>query len=98
MKNGGLDLDILLTGNAVNYAVRGHRTKPLKTGGGEVPHPFNPGDDIQRMAGKGVRFYLLREDAEDRGIEPATLIDSVEQISRAKLADLVDQYDSIWHW
>ncbi len=71
-QNGGVDLDILLTGNAVNYAVKGHRTNPLVLGGGKVPHPFDPAKDIERMASKGVSFYLVREDAEERGIDPSS--------------------------
>ncbi len=97
-RNGGLELDILLTGNAVNYAVPGHRANPLVLGGGTVPHPFDPVKDIERMASKGVSFSLIREDAEDRGIDLSTLVSSVEQISRAQLPDLLNQYDSIWHW
>ncbi len=97
-QNGGIDLDILLTGNAVNYAVKGHRANPLVLGGGEVPHPFDPAKDIERMAAKAVSFYLVREDAEERGIDPSSLLGSVEQISRAQLADFVGKYDNIWHW
>ena len=47
------------------------------------------------MASKGVSFSLIREDAEDRGINLSTLVSSVEQISRAQLPDLLGQYDSI---
>ena len=97
-RNADVDLDILLTGNAVNYAVKGHRASPLVLGGGEVPHPFDPAKDIERMASKGVSFYLVREDAEERGIDPSSLIGSVERISRAQLADLVGKYENIWHW
>ena len=97
-QNGGVELDILLTGNAVNYAVTGHRANPLVLGGGQVPHPFDPAKDIERMASKGVSFYLLREDAEQRGIDPSSLLASVEQIPRAHLAEFIGKYESIWHW
>lgn len=97
-QNAGVDVDILLTGNAVNYAVPGHRENSLLLGGGTVPHPFDPAKDIERMASKGVSFYLIREDAEERGIDPASLIGSVEPIARAQLADFIGEYENIWHW
>ena len=98
-KNAGVaDVTILLTGNAVNYAVKDSKSGPLSVGGGSVPHPFDAPGDIQRMADKGVGFYLIKEDAEERGIEAETMISCVETISRSKLASFVDQYDSIWHW
>ena len=96
--NSGLNVDILLTGNAVNYAVKGHRIEPIKTGGGVVPHPFNPNGDIERMAAKGANFLVVGEDLAERGIDSSNLTNCVEQISREKVADLLDSYDSIWHW
>jgi predicted peroxiredoxin len=99
VKNAGVeDVTILLTGNAVNYAVKDHATDPMTIGGGSVPHPFDPSGDITRMVDKGISFYLLRDDAEQRGIDPAELIGNVELISRSQLADFIGQYDSIWHW
>ena len=99
VKNAGIeDMTILLTGNAVNYAVKGHATDAMVLGGGTVPHPFDPTGDITRMIEKGISFFLLRDDAEQRGIEPNSLIGSVELISRSDLAGFISQYDSIWHW
>jgi hypothetical protein len=63
-----------------------------------VPHPFVPAKDIERMASKGVSFYLVREDAEERGIDRSSLLSSVEQIPRANLADFIGKYENIWHW
>lgn len=98
-KNAGVeDVTILLTGNAVNYAVKDAKTDALTVGGGSVPHPFDASGDIQRMADKGVTFYLLREDAEERGIDSSTMLNCIEPLSRTKLASFVDGFDSIWHW
>jgi predicted peroxiredoxin len=98
VKNAGVDMTILLTGNAVNYAVDGHRASAFGVGGARVEHPFDPPRDIVRMAGKGVRIFMIREDAEERGIEKDRLIDAVEMIPRSQLPDLVEQYDGIWRW
>ncbi|MFT5049971.1 MAG: putative peroxiredoxin [Chlamydiales bacterium] len=98
VNNAGVDMTILLTGNAVNYAVQGHATSPLSVGGGVVAHPFDPGQDIERLTGKGISFFLIREDAEERGIDSDELINAVEAIPRSQLAKLVDSHDAIWHW
>lgn len=98
-KNAGVeDVTILLTGNAVNYAVKDAKSGPLAVGGGSVPHPFDAPGDIQRMVDKGVSFYLLREDAEERGIDQDRMLSCIEPLSRSQLAGFVDSYDSIWHW
>lgn len=98
-KNAGVeDVTVLLTGNAVNYAVKEIDLDPMTLGGGSVPHPFDAAGDIQRMADKGIEFFLIREDAEERGIDPDTMLSCVEAISRSQLAGFVDGYDSIWHW
>ena len=98
VNNAGVEMTILLTGNAVNYAVGGHAVSPLVLGGGTVPHPFVPSNDIERMAAKGVCFFLVREDAEERGIDGASLIGAVEPISRDQLPDMLEKYHDIWHW
>ena len=98
VKNAGVDITILLTGNAVNYALAGHRSDAFDVAGATVAHPFDPPRDIERMARKGVGFFAVREDAEERGIDTDRLIGAVEPIPRSALTDLVDRYDDIWHW
>ena len=94
----GVELSILLKGNAVGYAHGGHATQPLTLGGGTVPHPFDPTADIERMAGRGVAFYLVREDAEERGLDAETRLPSVEPIARERLPELFESHGAIWHW
>lgn len=98
VKNAGVDVTLLLTGNAVNYGVDGHRAEALAVGGGKVEHPFDPPRDIERMADKGVKVFAIREDAEERGIERERLIGAVNVIPRSQLPGLMEQYDAIWHW
>lgn len=98
VKTGGLDCDILLTGNAVNYAVKNHKSGALDFGGGHVEHQMNPKTDLERMASNGVKLFLVKEDVDERGIEPGELMPGIEGISRSGLTELIDQYDGIWHW
>jgi len=98
VRNAGVDMSVLLTGNAVNYAVKGHKADGLVLGGSRVPHPFDPPKDIERMVAKGVSFFLIREDVEERGIDKERLIGAVELLSRAQLPDFLESYAGIWHW
>ena len=98
VNNAGVDMTILLTGNAVNYAVQDHRADALAIGGGRVAHPFDPVRNIERLAEKGVNVLLIREDVEARGIGEDRLIEAVEAISRSQLPDLLEKHDDIWHW
>jgi len=94
----GVDITLLLTGNAVNYAARGHQANPLRLGGAEITFPMDPNEHLERAKQIGCDCFFVREDAEERGIDPASMIPGVEGISRDKLADLVATFDDIWHW
>ncbi len=95
---GGAKVTLLLTGNAVNYVTTGHPSKPLEIGGGEIPFPMNPNLDIQRGAEAGCSCFFIKEDAQDRGIDPGAIMAGVEGISRAGLADFIEKFDDVWHW
>lgn len=94
----GTDITLLLTGNAVNYATTGHSTAPLKLGGGEIAHPMDPNVDVKRAADLGCACFFIQEDAQERGIDPSSLMDGVEGISRHQLVDFIEKFDDIWHW
>jgi hypothetical protein len=98
VKNAGVNMTILLTGNAVNYAVEGSSETPFTVAGGRIEHPFVPAHDLERMSRTGVEIFLLREDAEERGLDVDSLLGVVTVIPRSRLAGLFGQYDSIWHW
>ncbi len=53
---------------------------------------------MQKLTEKGVAVYLVHEDAAERGIEAAELVEGVESISRADVARLFDRFDNVWHW
>jgi len=94
----GATMNILLTGNAVNYAVKDQNTKSLHFGSGAIPHPSKFQDDISRFCKSGAHVFLLKDDAEERGIPQESIIPDVEYISRDQLARFIDKYDHVWHW
>jgi hypothetical protein len=98
LKNNGLDVTILLRANAVNYGVRGQDASGLRFGEEELSHPPAIDADLQAMLDKGVPVFFVREDAEERGIPAANLIDGAKGISRGELPSMLGGFDHVWHW
>ncbi len=95
---GGADITILLTGNAVNYAVRGQQPPALSFGTASIDFPPRLDQDLHKAVQSGVKLALLRDDADLRGIPANALMPEAEQISREQLAEFVDGFDLVWHW
>ncbi len=98
MKGAGADLDVLLCGNAVNYAVRGQDASGLSFGDWQQTEPPDIAGDIAGLVGKGIAVFVVEEDAAARGLGNAELVDGVNRLARGGIPALLDKYDQIWHW
>ncbi len=98
MKGAGADLNVLLRGNAVNYAVRGQDASGLQFGDKKQTQPPDIAGDVGKLIGKGVDVYLVEDDAAERGIERTELIEGLKFVSRSGIAKLFGGYDLILHW
>ena len=98
MKGAGAELDILLRGNAVNYAVGGQDASGLMFGDKPQTQPPKLDHDLQRVIEKGIRVYIVTDDIKSRGIPEGKMINGVTQVTNQDLPSLFDQYDQIWHW
>ena len=98
VKGAGGDVSLLLRGNGVNYAVKGQDASGLSFGDLKLPHPPELDKDITKMIEKGIQVYLVKEDAEERGLSSGDLVGGIKQVSKSELPALVDQHDRIWHW
>ena len=98
LKRSGADIDVLLRGNAVNYAVKTQDASGLSFGAKTQDHPSLLHNDLTKIAGEGVAVHIVSEDLADRGIDGGTLIDGIEKIGRADVAGLCDRYDHVFHW
>ena len=97
MKGAGADLDVLLRGNAVNYAVKGQDASGLAFGERRQAHSPQIADDLTGLIGKGVDVHIVREDLADRGLADGDLIGGLKAISRAEIPGLLGNYDQVWH-
>lgn len=91
-------MDILLKGNAVNYAVAGQKVEGLTIGDIHLTHPPQITEDIKIMQSKDINFLAVREDIEARNISKDELISGIEVIAKATLPNLFEKYDKVWYW
>ncbi|MFQ5534125.1 MAG: DsrE family protein [Sphingomonadales bacterium] len=98
MKGAGADLDVLLTGNAVNYAVAAQEVPNLSFGMHRQKHAPDIAGSVAGLLDKGVAVYFVSEDAVDRGLAGKDLIEGLTPVTRAGAAALYRDYDQIWNW
>ncbi len=98
LEGAGADVNVLLRGNAVNYAVNGHDASGLKFGDRRQTQPPRIDEDVVRLIGKGVKVFIVEDDLSERGVDRSELIAGVELIPRAGLPKLLAEYDQVWHW
>lgn len=98
MKGAGGEFDVLLTGNAVNYAVQGQDASGLAFGEWRQTQPPQIEEDVARMIAKGVPVYVLADDLVDRGLMDCALVKGVVRIGRTDVAKLMNTCDRVWRW
>jgi sulfur transfer complex TusBCD TusB component (DsrH family) len=98
MRGAGAELDVVLTSNAVNYAVRGQDASGLSFGDRRQTSPPRIGEDVAGLGVKGVRVFVVAEDLAARGIELRELVEGVTPLTRGGLAELCGSYRQVWHW
>ena len=98
MKGASADIDVLLRGNAVNYAVKAQDANGLSFGGARQTQPPQLANDLVKLKGKGAKIFVVDDALRERGIEPGELIEGVDFVSRDRLAKLFGDYDQVWHW
>jgi len=98
MKGAGADLDVVLRGNAVNYAVEKQEVAALSFGDKTQKHPANLARDIKGLMDKGINVYIVEEDVSERGLERQDLMSGLKPVPRSGVPKIMKDYDHIWHW
>lgn len=94
----GLDIEVLLEGPAVNYAVTGHDAGGLRFGDLAVEHPPVLDHDVAELVRQGVGVHYVVEDLDALGVAEDRLVDGVQPLKRDELPQLFDGFDQIWRW
>ena len=98
MRGAGATVDLLLRGNAVNYAVRGQDARGLEFGAWKQTEPPRIERDLASLIAKGGNVYALGEDLEQRGIDSPALLEGVRPLRMPMLPALLAGYERVWHW
>jgi intracellular sulfur oxidation DsrE/DsrF family protein len=98
MKGANADIDVLLRGNAVNYAVKSQDASGLAFGSAAQTQPPQLANDLVKLKAKGVKLYVVEDALKERGIGAGELIDGLDFVPRSGLAKLFADYDQVWHW
>jgi sulfur relay (sulfurtransferase) DsrF/TusC family protein len=97
-KGAGADVGVVLTHNAVNYAVKGQDASGLGFGDKPQTQPPKLDADVLRLIDKGATVWVVEEDVAERGLERTDLVDGLQTVSRGSLGKLFADYDAVWHW
>jgi hypothetical protein len=98
LQNSGLDVHVLLRGNAVNYAVRGQDASGLVFGDRPQTQPPTLEEDLARFVRSGAHVYVAEDDLSPRGILAADLVPAVTSVRVAALPYLFDEFEQVWRW
>ena len=96
--NAGVDISILLRGNAVNYLVSEQKPFNLHFGKWKQTQPPELDRDLEMMINKNIPVYAIAEDIQDRALPQNRLIDGVSLIEKNQIAQLFEQFEYVWHW
>ena len=98
MRGAGAEIDVLLQGNAVNYAVKAQHVAPLGFGGHRQKRAPCLADDVAALIAANAAVYVVAEDIADRGLASDELVGGVKEIRKAELPGLFDRFDGVWQW
>jgi sulfur transfer complex TusBCD TusB component (DsrH family) len=97
LNRAGTQIDLLLRGNAVNYAVRAGAIMPAVLVSAATVWPAL-GSDLIRLVDEGVQIFAVGDDLAERGLDAPALLPGIKMVSRASLVSLLDGYDQVWQW
>jgi hypothetical protein len=98
LKGNGADLDVLLRGAAVNYAVKTQDSSGLAFGTRRQTQPPRLADDVAGLVKKGLKVQYVEDDARERGLHSSELVEGLTPVARAQVPALLGNYDQVWKW
>lgn len=98
MQAAGAEIDVLLRGNAVNYALEAQKSLPVSFGNWTQQHPPEVVTQVRSLIKKGAEVYASAADINNRGILHDRLLASVTLLADADISRLFDRYDRVLAW
>lgn len=98
MAGAGANLEVLLSGSAVYYAVLKQRQPAIVIGSWVQQEPADIPGDLGRILAQDIPVYVLDEELAERGLHVGMLRQRVQMIDRKRLVVLYNQADQVWQW
>jgi intracellular sulfur oxidation DsrE/DsrF family protein len=98
MKGAGAEQGVVLSGNAVNYAVMAQGVPPLSFGSKVQQQAPRIAEQVAGLVAKGIEVMVVQEQLAARGIDREELMGGLTMISEAALPKVMGGYDQVWHW
>ena len=98
MKGAGAEHSVVLSGNAVNYAVMAQGVPPLMFGDKAQKHAPRIAEQVASLIAKGVQVMVVRECLGARGIDEEELMDGLTLVKQGALPKVMNDHDQVWHW
>ena len=89
---------MVLSGNAVDYAVMAQGVPPLMFGDKAQKHAPRLAEQVAGLVAKGIPVTVVRECLAARGIDEEELMDGLTMIGQAALPKVMNGYDQVRHW
>ncbi len=98
LRKAGAEVDVLLDGAAVNYAISNAPPPPLSIGGRAQRHAPDPHGQVRALIDTGATVYAVKEEIDRRGIQDSQVMKGITILPRSALIDEVPSYEQLWHW
>ena len=98
LRGAGVELEVLLQGSAVSYAVSAQDASGVAFGTWHQTRPPNPAVSVTALLREGAAVYVIEEDFADRGIGEEQCVAGVRRIPRGRIAQLFEGFDQVWQW
>jgi hypothetical protein len=98
LKGAGAQIDVLLTGHAVNYALKGQDASGLQLGDWRQTQPPRIDEDLERMISNGIQVFVVTDHLAERGLTDCAMIKGLRRVPRSEIARLASIYDRVWSW
>ena len=98
LRNNGAEVSVLLSGNAVNYAVQGQDATGLAFGEKRVAHPPQLDQDLARLIAAKVAVFAVEEDIRERALPDDRLVSGIEKLRRSAIPEAIERFDQVWRW
>jgi len=98
LQTQGAAADVLLAGPSVAYAVRGQNASGLAFGARAQTQPPRIDYDLERLAERGARLFVVEEELAARGIGRDELVAPALVVRHSALPELLRGYGRVWRW